>query len=434
MFRQLAREYEKVETPPEKEFPLPQSEDGVSVVPSPPNRTKKFSELFLYHPIQLAGLLEAAWEGRFRPTVEDGRTVSPITALPEPLLNALNRVSARPFESLSSSNPAEPPFSLEPPFKLSKKVRFDHLIYAYMIENTRIYDIFHRVLYYFLTGELLQVPSAASQRWLRNTEELFYRDTPPFFAFQLMSYVRPDIRASRRNAYYRMFGMDIDFGTEDGRPYTYEKPAAANRDFVSTLEDFLREVWRGIVNFTNISGPTTTDDQAISNAAKHLSEMLNIRRRNGNLSREEFFFVATMSWFHLTVDFDSPIVADLKAEGANPAERLRKIGDRVGLPAHVKSHDFFSLAEPLSRILLAIESETFNVPQNVRPLYATGSPLRNDITEIIQAWSSATGRNVKAEPVTASPGAMSITAASRAISPAGASPNGSAPVTVPSRT
>src|SRR5215212_4926636 len=311
MFRQLAREYEKVETPPEKEFPLPQSEDGVSVVPSPPNRTKKFSELFLYHPIQLAGLLEAAWERSLRTTVGDGRAVSPSTAFPEPLLDAVHRVSARPFESLSSSNPAEPPFSLEPPFKLSKKVRFDHLIYAYMIENTRIYDIFHRVLYYFLTGELLQVPSAASQRWLRNTEELFYRDTPPFFAFQLMSYVRPDIRASRRNAYYRMFGMDLNHGTDDGRPHPYERAAAANRDFVSTFEAFLQEVWRGIINARNTIGPNTTDDAAIANLAGRLSDMLKDRQENGNLVREAFFYVAAMSWLHLTVEFDSPIVLDL---------------------------------------------------------------------------------------------------------------------------
>src|SRR5215212_6149813 len=131
MFRQLAREYEKVETPPEKEFPLPQSEDGVSVVPSPPNRTKKFSELFLYHPIQLAGLLEAAWEGRFRTGVRGGSAVSAITGLPEPLLTSLAMVSARPFETSPTTAG----------FRLSRKVRFDHLIYAYMIENTRIYEI-----------------------------------------------------------------------------------------------------------------------------------------------------------------------------------------------------------------------------------------------------------------------------------------------------
>lgn len=389
MFRQLAREYAKAETPPEMPFPKPSAEVGL-----PADGIPKFSELFLYHPIQLAALLEAAWEGRFRTSVRGGEAVSAITGLPEPLLTMLATVAARPYELQADSS-----------FRLSRKILSDHLIYAYLIENTKVYEIFRRVLFEYLHGERLEVPSPASQRWLRNTEELFYRDTPPFFAFQLTSYIRPDIRASRRNAYYRMFGMDLDFGTDDGRPYTYEKPPAANRDFVGTLEGFLREVWRAIINFTNTSGPNTTDDQAISDSAERVSDMLNLRRRNGNLSREEFFFVATMSWFHLTVDFDSPIVKDLKAEAVNASDRLRKIGERVGLPAHVKSADFFSLAEPMSRLLIAIESGTFNTPANVRPLYATGSPIRNDIMEIIASWSSATGRNIKAEPVTASPAA-----------------------------
>src|SRR5215212_7994880 len=427
MFRQLAREYEKVETPPEREFPLPQSEDGVGVpLPADRNRRHKFAELFLYHPIQLAGLLEAAWEGRFRPTVGDGNTVSPITALPEPLLNALNRVSARPFESLSSANPGVPPF------KLSKKVRFDHLIYAYMIENTRIYDIFHRVLYHFLTGEMLQVPSPASHRWLRNTEELFYRDPPPFFAFQLTSYVRPDIRASRRNAYYRMFGMDLNHGTDDGRPQPYEKAAAANRDFVPTFEAFLQEVWRGIINARNTIGPNTTDDAAIANLAGRLSDMLKDRQENGNLVREAFFYVAAMSWLHLTVEFDSPIVLDLKADGSGPSERLRAIGERVGIPAHGRAYDLFNLADPMSRIMIAIESGSLSQSQNVPLLYRLrdtppplpATPLRDDITTIITNWSSATGRNMKAEPVTASPNG--------AVSPATVSADGRASTLVPS--
>jgi hypothetical protein len=389
VFRQLARAYANPNPPGGPEFPLPPAEVGISMPPEEPRR-EKFSELFLYHPIQLAGLLEAAWEARFRAQVRSGAAVSAITGLPDPLLNRI--AIARPFET-NGENGDRP----------SKKILSDHLIYAYMIENTRIYEIFRKVLQEYLHGERLEVPSPKGQRWLRNTEELFYRDTPSFFAFQLTSYVRPDIRASRRNAYYRMFGMDLTHGTEDGRPYPYEKPAAANREFVNTLEEFLREVWRGIINFTNTSGPNTTDDSAIANLAERLSDMLSVRRRNGNLSREEFFFVATMSWFHLTVEFDSPIVKDLKAEAAGASDRLQKIAERAGSPAHAKAGDFFALAEPMSRLLIALESGTFNSPTNVRALYATGSPLRNDIAEIITAWSSATGRDLKTVPVAASP-------------------------------
>jgi hypothetical protein len=386
-------------------------------------------DIFLYHPIQLAGLLEAAWAERFQ--TEARR--NPIPELPggqstrvgDPFLQEMLRLLCVPMPNRDRA--------------CRNAVVFDHLIYAYMIENTRIYEIFRRVLYEYLHGERLETPSEESQRWLRTTEELFYRDTPPFFAFQLTSYIRPDIRASRRNAYYRMFGMDLNHGTDDGRPHPYQKATAANRDFAPTFEAFLREVWRGIINARNTIGPNTTDDAAIANLAGRLSEMLKDRQENGNLLREAFFYVATMSWFHLTVEFNSPIVKDLKAEGSNPAERLRAIGERVGLPAHGRAYDLFGLADPMSRILIAIESGSLSQLANVPLLYrqrdtppVPPTPLRDDITTIITNWSSATGRNIKADPVTASVGAVSpATVPSGAIAPATLSPNGGSPVTVP---
>ncbi len=384
----------------------------------PPGVSDKEELLFLYHPIQLAGLLEAAWAQRFQ--TETRR--SPIPELPggqagTGFLDILLKLLCIEIPNRDGN--------------CRNAVVFDHLIYAYMIENTRIYEIFRRVLHEYLHGERLETPSEESQRWLRATEELFYRDNPPFFAFQLTSYIRPDIRASRRNAYYRMFGMDLNHGTDDGRPHPYEKPGAANRDFVQTFEAFLREVWRGIINANNTSGARTTDEAAIATIAERLSNMMRDRRENGNLSREEFFFVAAMSWFHLTVEFNSPIVRDLKAEGSNPAERLRAIGERVGLPAHGRAYDLFHLADPMSRLLIAIESGSLNQVVNVPLLYRgnptanpplPSTPLRDDIQTIITYWSSATGRNIKGDPVTVS---------QAAIPPGAMSPNGGSPATLP---
>src|SRR5215208_5247685 len=392
--------------------------------PLPPGVSDAREVVFLYHPIQLAGLLEAAWAER----LQTGARRSPVPEMPggqtpPGFLNAILDALCIPMPNRDGN--------------CRNAVVFDHLIYAYMIENTRIYEIFRRVLYEYLHGERLETPSEESQRWLRTTEELFYRDTPPFFAFQLTSHIRPDIRATRRNAYYRMFGMDLNHGTDNGSLYPYERAAASNRDFVPTFEAFLREVWRGIINARNQIGPNTTDDAAIADLAGRLSHMLKDRRENGNLSREEFFFVATMSWFHLTVEFDSPIVKDLKADGSNPGERLRAIGGRVGLPAHGKAYDLFGLADPMSRLLIAIESGSLSNAANVPVLYAGGppplpppTPLRIDVQTIITNWSSATGRNMKAEPVTASPGAIPPATASPAITPAGLSTNGGSPVPV----
>src|SRR5215217_5600604 len=425
MFRQFARDLTaqfRTPTPGRPIRPLP---NGVS-------DAKEM--VFLYHPIQLAGLLEAAWAERFQTDVRR----SPLPALPggQDEFGFLNAI----LTALCIPMPNRPNLLINRDRQdghCRNAVVFDHLIYAYMIENTRIYEIFRRVLSEYLHGERLETPSEQSLRWLRATEELFFSDGPPFLAFRLTSYIRPDILASRRNAYYRMFGMDLNHGTDDGRPHPYERAAAANRDFVPTFEAFLREVWRGILNRNNSSGPNYSDDSAISDLAGRLSNMMKDRRENGNLSREEFFFVSAMSWFHLTVEIDSPIVKDLKADGSNPGERLRAIGERVGLPAHGKAYDLFGLADPMSRLLIAIESGSLSNAANVPVLYAGGppplpppTPLRIDVQTIITNWSSATGRNMKAEPVTASPGAIPPATASPAITPAGLSTNGGSPVPV----
>ncbi|MCA1636679.1 MAG: hypothetical protein LC802_24175, partial [Acidobacteria bacterium] len=214
------------------------------------------------------------------------------------------------------------------------EIRWDHLIYAYMIENTRIYEIFRRVLYELLHGEKLGTPLPASQNWLRTTEELFYRDPAPFLITSVASHIRPDMRGNRRNAYQRMFGMDLNHGGEDGKPYPYVRAEAANGEFVATFEEFLREIWVGITYVSATSSSNPTDDSKISELAEKLHDMLLSRRQNGNLSREEFAYVSMMSWFHMTLEFDSPIVLSLRAEATGVEQRLFKIAERVGLPAH----------------------------------------------------------------------------------------------------
>jgi hypothetical protein len=307
---------------------------------------------------------------------------------------------------------------------------WDHLIYAYMIENTRIYEIFERVLQEYLFGERLEVPSTAGRQWLRTTESLFYRDQSPASIAALTSWVRSDLRAARRNAYYRMFGLDLNHGTVANQPHPYVKPSAANRGFVPTFEDLLREVWLGIENAQNTSGIKATDDDAIANLCRQINDMMLVRRRGGNLAREEFVFVAMMSWFHLTVLFDTAIVRDLKAEADSPAERLRKIGERVGLPAHSKADSYFNLAEPVSHVLINIEQDLFSTPAAAPALYSPLAPasLRQDMMRIITHWSIATGRDIKAQRVAASPRFSQSAPRSSAVAPTGRT-NGRALVT-----
>lgn len=374
-------------------------------------------DLVQFHPSDLTAVLELAW---------DRRTDRQNLELGHPFRRSdFQSFGTTWFGSKLLTGSAPPPASGQPDLNaiiraingagLGCGVLWDHLIYAYMIENTRIYEIFRRVVFEFLHGEKLGVPgtvpvsplvleTAESQKWLRTTEELFFRDPAPFFITAVTSRVRADIDATRRNAYQRMFGMDLNHGTDDkSKPYV--KAEAANTEFVSTFEEFLREVWIGMENVNNTSGANPTDDAKIANLAERLHDMLRTRRKAGNLSREEFDFVATLSWFHLTVESDLPIIQDLRAQAASPEERLFKIAQRVGLPAHGLSKSYFDIADSISRILIEIETGIFNTRPAVPALYTRtpeGGDPENAMRTIIEYWSRITGREMKARRVTPS--------------------------------
>ncbi len=359
----------------------------------PGDGTARATALFAVHPSELAALLELAWN--------NGRDLGLGAILGRPDHRSdVNGVHPPWLNALFSFNPPTAPVAAR---LRDSKVRWDHLIYAYMIENTRIYEIFRRVVSEFLHGEKLGVPlSAGSQNWLRATEDLFYKDPPPFSIIGVASHIRRDLRASRQNAYQRMFSMNLNHGTEDNKPYPYTKADVANIEFVTTFEEFLREVWIGMVNFAVVTGPRPIDKEKIANLATKLHDMLTSRRISGNLSREEFFFVSMMSWFHLTVEFDVPIIIDLKAPaaGAGPEQRLFKIAQLVGLPAHGLSHSYFDIASPLSVVLTAIETGQFNSAANATLLYEPiASSLEPEMRTIINHWSIITGRDVKAGKV-----------------------------------
>lgn len=271
-----------------------------------------------------------------------------------------------------------------------------HLIYAYLLENTRIYELMARVIHGFRHGESLGVAAPATQQWLQTTESLFYRqqsshDHLPMTT--LTSDTRDDGRAIRRNAYYRMFGMDLNHGTEDNKPYSYVKPNLSNRDFAGILESLLRELWIALINRDN-SEANPTDGGAIESMTRRLSNMLNNRRMNGTLTPEEFSAVATLDWLRLAVSFNSPVVIDLKADAASEAERLQKIANRVELSVHGKADDYFRLAAPMSYLLRGIELQLYTTVDT----YLATPESRDLITTIITHWSNATGKVIKVRP------------------------------------
>lgn len=276
-----------------------------------------------------------------------------------------------------------------------------HLIYAYMIENTRIYEIVEKIIFEFAHSEKLgYAMQPGTYEWLRATEELFYRSNADYLIQSFQSHIRPDIRASRRNAYYRMFGLDLNHGSGGGASYPYHRPASANKEFVQLFEEFLAEVWVGITNINNGIGPDPTDEPKINYLIRRLRELLNSRRQYGSLAREEFFHVTTMSWLHLTllVD-DAPIVQDMHVAAESPAERLRQMGERVGYPCHPKADAFFQMAEPLGVILFALERLPYLNAQHFYGPPGGMGILRPQIDLAITNWSIATGRDLKSVKV-----------------------------------
>jgi hypothetical protein len=310
---------------------------------------------------------------------------------------------------------------------------WDHLIYAYMVENTRVYEIMGRVIAEYTQGERLGIPgNDASYQWLRTTEEVFYKDASPIQPFNLISRLRPDIAATRRNAYFRMFGMDLNHGRDGAPSYPYLKPTVANREFVATFEEFLREVWRAIENASNFLAGNPTDFPAIQDLAIKLQNML-IARRGGaatrpNLAREEFLAVSLAAWLHLTLSFNTPIVRDLSASGPSPEERLRQIGERVGLPSHGRSHDYFRLATRVSTLLIQLELGDYSTRAGAETLAAPG-PVKDNVAEVIHHWVQISGRDLKsaarvtlsptgrsaAAPLPAAPGAISAAPGTAAV-------------------
>jgi hypothetical protein len=368
---------------------------------------KKLVEL---HPMELTDLLEQAWNLRVNgapgvtlpPTGHpDHRSDTPgleiefpLPVLTPPSLNGNSPSRAQDFtDALSATFNSDPKRG---------GTGWPHLIYAYMISNTRIRPIFRRVVHELVHGEKFGAPSEATQLWLRNTEEVFFRDPPPFSITTLTSYIRPDIETMERQAYYRMLGMDLNHGKDDNSPYPYAKVTAANKEFVTTFEELLREAWIGFINRQTTSGANPTDDAKIEDLARKLNNMLIDRRRFGNLSREEFYLVAMMSWFHLTVENrDLPVIKDLRVEGTSAEQVLFKIAQMVGLPANGLADHYFEIAEPISDVLIALETDRFKTSGAARAFYdpSFGNNMSGAINKIITHWSAITGHDLKAGKV-----------------------------------
>jgi hypothetical protein len=337
--------------------------------------------LLTYRPSQIADFLEEYWrQGVVAPFFQLGVAGGDL---------ASHQNEARPNAIDGLNGPPVP--------AAAAAAGWHHLVYAYLIENTRIVEIFRRVLDEYIQGERLPHATQATLRWARTTEELFFSTPRSLTVRAVTSNLRPDEGSVRRNLYWRALGMDLNHGLDDGRVYPYSKPEASNRDFVVLWETLLTEVWKG---FTTVApafaAVNETDNAAIATLVRRLQETLLARRLNGLLSREEFDAVACMSWFRLAVSMNTQVVVNLSAQAAGEADRLKQIGSMVGLPAHSRTDAYFQLAQPMSIVLRAIENGAV-AALGIGGLYnpfVVGN-LAPQMLDIITNWSIATGRDMK---------------------------------------
>jgi hypothetical protein len=366
--------------------------------------------LFATHPIQLSRWLEEIWH--FGGVANWPLSPPPPFALGDPeVLRRLELPDGLRLDTLQSGlNPpptaGDPALFLDPTLPaLASRLPWDHLIYAYLVESTGIVEILGEVARRYVVGETLDAPSVQTLAWARATEELFFRDPPLFHIGGLTSQLRPNARFNRWNAYWRMFGWDLPQAITDGadgQRWKQDAGATANTRFLELWTELLGQVWLGIENENNQVGANPTDVEYIRYLCQTIGEMLRLRRRGGMLAREEFAYVAMLSWFHLTVEFDTAVVRDLRASAGaagNPADRLAAIGSRVGITPPRQAREMFELADLLSPILWFIEFDQFSTTANAQLLFTlTGIPntvIADDMRRVIDMWQSATGQGVK---------------------------------------
>jgi hypothetical protein len=366
------------------------------------------SKVFLLHPLQLSRWLEAAWAAAPNVPVLGNNlgaaaqlgsgTVIQDFDMPEALLKTLEPgiVLARPGDFDGTADRHTTP------------LMWDHMIYAYLIESTGVYEIIAQILARIVRGETLGKLSPETLQWARATEELLFRSPPPFSIGGVQSEIRPNIRVARRTAFVEMFGLELphplplasDAG-EAQPPWKLYIGNGANTGFGERWNELLTQIWIGYENRGNQSGTNATDAEYVALLCQAIDDMLGNRRQGGRLAREELRYVSDLSWCHLTVEFNTPLVQDLQATATTPAERLAKLGARVGMVPAPRSMELFELADLMSGLLWGIELGLYNSgPQAAAlflPLTLGGPPTRLniDVNRIIDLWQSATGTRIK---------------------------------------
>jgi len=244
-----------------------------------PDQPTAEENVFLVHPIQLSRWLDEAWAAARRAPLLGTEVRSPflgddgiITTLQLPTPQDSARLLLPSGIDLTETEEFS---GLEGPTNVNGTSGEDtddfgllwhHLVYAYLIECTGVVEVFAEVLRRLVVGETLDALSLPAAEWARATEELFFREPPLFSIGGTESELRPHRRVNRRNVYWRMFGLDLPHGLPSRWPpgpssdqSWKQDTGTVNSGFREKWTELLRQVWLGLENRRNETGPNPAD-------------------------------------------------------------------------------------------------------------------------------------------------------------------------------
>src|SRR5258708_6712108 len=165
----------------------------VTPPPGVGNVNDNINSLFIYHPLQISAIIETVWLNRNN--AASSQTSSPFLPWSPQISYPILSASFFPGYDWTTNPPTPlppgaagvlPPPNFTPPLTQPgiagtwngllpmpnrpplEPTNWDHPIYAYLIESTRIFDIFSKVLETYMYSEQLETPSPASQLFWRN--------------------------------------------------------------------------------------------------------------------------------------------------------------------------------------------------------------------------------------------------------------------------
>jgi hypothetical protein len=337
----------------------------------------KTADLLRAHPLEIAALVENRWRER---AGEVG--ASPEFAWPE---STIQQVLIRDFDK-----------RLITPAELKQAELWPHLIYAYLIENTGIFEIFQKLSELYRLDSRLPPLKNDSRRFWFMVDSLIFSAPPPMTVLSAGALRGSDEQLERQALYRKVLNLELSNSKENAQHYQSRTPGTPTGDLISNIGAFLHETWRGIVQARPGSiGSKDVNYQKIVSSANAIRNQLSTQRERSDLSLAEFRAAGIMSLLEVAVSDNTAVVEDLNAMSSSAAERLRLIGKQCGIAPNPRAAALFEIAPHFSVLLRFIETDVFKDAGSVETL-CKERILIDRVEPVISLYREALGNELTA--------------------------------------